>query len=312
MKRSFFAVGGETGALIRSMDWSATPLGPRDAWPESLRSLVAVILASSFPMAILWGSDLVYIYNGAYRVIAGEKHPDAMGKSIRDVWPETWEFNKAVLERVMTRGETDHLEDQLYRTARHGSMEDGYFTLSYSPIHSGAGQVAGTLVVLLETTQRKRMEEALRQSEERFRSVLENTRDTIVRVNLLARRYEYISPSVEALVGYSPDDFSGMDIKTALAMIHPDDLPVLRSAYARSEETGKAEAEYRQRTRNGDYIWLSNRISVDKDGSGRPLYEPAAFATSRTARNPRKHCAFLRKNSPRPSPRIQPPLSCHV
>ncbi|MGD0231173.1 MAG: PAS domain S-box protein [Syntrophorhabdales bacterium] len=172
-KEDFLFGGGETGELIRSIDWSKTPLGSRDAWPESLRTAVNLILASSFPMAILWGSDLIYIYNDAYRVIAASRHPSAMGKSIREVWPETWEFNKAVLERVMALGETVRFEDQLYRTARHGSMEDGYFTLSYSPIRSESGQVAGTLVVLMETTERKQTEEALRQQAEEFQHLLD-------------------------------------------------------------------------------------------------------------------------------------------
>ncbi|MHB8108702.1 MAG: hybrid sensor histidine kinase/response regulator [Syntrophorhabdaceae bacterium] len=139
---------------MRSMEWSATPLGPIDSWPENLRVIINVILASSFPMALLWGSDLILIYNDAYRVIASDRHPDAMGRSTREVWPEAWEFNKPVCEKVMTRGETVHFEDQLFRIARNGRMEDAYFTLSYSPIHSGANKIAGTLVVLVETTRR--------------------------------------------------------------------------------------------------------------------------------------------------------------
>ena len=78
-RQDFLSGGGEMGALIRSMDWSATSLGPRGAWPESLRTVVNLILAGSFPMAILWGSDLICIYNDAYRVIAGDRHPNAMG-----------------------------------------------------------------------------------------------------------------------------------------------------------------------------------------------------------------------------------------
>jgi PAS domain S-box-containing protein len=105
-------------------------------------------------------------------------------------------------------------------------------------------------------------QQRLRESDERFHSVLDNTRDALVRTNLQTGRYEYVSPSVEALVGYSPDAFSSMDNATALAMIHPDDLPVLLAAMARSEETGAAEAEYRQRTRSGAFIWVSDRMSV--------------------------------------------------
>ena len=156
-----FSYGGETGAFIRSMDWSATPLGPRDTWPESLCTVVNLILANSFPMAILWGSDLIFIYNDAYRVIAGDRHPNAMGRSTREIWPEVWDFNKPVFERVMSRGETVHFEDQLFPIVRNGRTEDAYFTLSYSPIFVKAGQIGGTLVVLVETTRQKHVEKEL-------------------------------------------------------------------------------------------------------------------------------------------------------
>ena len=126
-----------------------------------MRTVVNLILAGSFPMAILWGSDLICIYNDAYRVIAGDRHPNAMGRSPREVWPEVWDFNKPVLERVMSRGETVHFEDQPFPIVRHGRMEDAYFTLSYSPVRSEAGRIAGMLVVLVETTQRKRAEKEL-------------------------------------------------------------------------------------------------------------------------------------------------------
>lgn len=151
------------GELVRSMDWSKTPLGSRVAWPQSLRTVVNLVLSSSFPMAIFWGSDLILLYNDAYRAIAADKHPGAMGWSIREVWPEVWEFNKPIVERVMARGETVHLEDQLFRIARRGYMEDAYFTLSYSPIRTEAGQVAGTLVMLMETTRQLTSERLLKQ-----------------------------------------------------------------------------------------------------------------------------------------------------
>ena len=153
--------GGEMGAFISSMDWSATPLGPRDTWPESLHTVVNLILANSFPMAILWGSDLIFIYNDAYRVIAGDRHPNAMGRSTREIWPEVWDFNKPVFQRVMSRGETVHFEDQLFPIVRNGRMEDAYFTLSYSPIFLEADHVGGTLVVLVETTRKKHAEKQL-------------------------------------------------------------------------------------------------------------------------------------------------------
>src|ERR1039457_1167109 len=86
--------GSETSELIRSLDWASTPVGAMDTWPQSLRTVVNLILSSSFPMAIFWGSDLIFIYNDAYSVIAADKHPKAMGQSTRDILPEVWEFNK--------------------------------------------------------------------------------------------------------------------------------------------------------------------------------------------------------------------------
>lgn len=116
--------GGEVGDLIRSIDWSATPLGTRETWPQSLRVAVNLLVASSFPMAILWGRDLNLLYNDAYRVIAAGRHPAGLGRPTRDVWPGVWDFVKPLLEKVMASGEAVHLEDQVFRIDRHGQMED--------------------------------------------------------------------------------------------------------------------------------------------------------------------------------------------
>jgi len=81
------------------------------------------------------------------------------------------------------------------------------------------------------------------------------------------------------VVGFSPDELMAMDVETSLSMIHPDDMPAMRSALARLEDTGKGELEYRQRTKNGDYRWISNHMSLIKDGAGRRYIETATFAT---------------------------------
>ena len=123
-----------------------------------------------------------------------------------------------------------------------------------------------------EVDERKRAEELLRESEARFRSALDDSRDVIYRLNLQSGRYEYISPSAEAVVGFSPTELMLQNTETSLAMVHPDDRPAMQAAVARLEETGKAELEYRQRTRSGSYRWLSNYMSLTRDGAGRPLY----------------------------------------
>jgi PAS domain S-box-containing protein len=103
-------------------------------------------------------------------------------------------------------------------------------------------------------------------------SVLDNSRDVIVRWNIQKKCYDYVSPSVEALVGYSPDEFIGMDTNNALAMVHPEDIPLLLAGYDLSEEKGKAELEYRQKSKTGEYIWISNHMCVVKDKEDDPIY----------------------------------------
>jgi hypothetical protein len=76
----FLAGGGEMGALMRAKNWSETPLGPLDDWPQSLRTAVSTCLNCSFPILIWWGPDLVKLYNDAYATILGNKHPQALGQ----------------------------------------------------------------------------------------------------------------------------------------------------------------------------------------------------------------------------------------
>jgi PAS domain S-box-containing protein len=111
-----------------------------------------------------------------------------------------------------------------------------------------------------------------RQSEGRFRSVLDSSRDVIYRFNLQTGRYEYISPSAEAVSGYTAGELEALDLETTLAMVHPDDRAALQASLVRLQQTGEGQAEYRQRNKNGQYRWLSNRMSLARDSAGRPQY----------------------------------------
>jgi PAS domain S-box-containing protein len=137
-----------------------------------------------------------------------------------------------------------------------------------TPLWDEEGRPRGAVHVLVDITERKRAEEELRESEARFRSVLDNSIDVIYRINVQTGHYEYVSPSAKTVAGYSPAEFMAMDAEKALAMIHPEDLPAMRETTARLEETGNGKAEYRQRAKNGDYRWISNHMSLTMDSAG--------------------------------------------
>ena len=84
---AFLLGGGEMGGLIRSMDWvrDFAGTGGRVAgWPQSLRTTVSISLASDLPICVIWGSGLVQLYNDAYRVNCGNKHPRSMRRTSRN------------------------------------------------------------------------------------------------------------------------------------------------------------------------------------------------------------------------------------
>lgn len=130
----------------------------------------------------------------------------------------------------------------------------------------------GVICYYFDSTRLREAQDALTRSDERFRSVLDNSRDVIYCLNVRTGHFEYISPSAETVVGYSPDELAGQDGEAALAMIHPDDLPAVQEALARISETGQVDVEYRQKTKQGGYRWLSNHMSLVRDESGLPLH----------------------------------------
>jgi PAS domain S-box-containing protein len=158
-----FVGGGEMGALMRTRDWSATPLGPVGLWPQSLRTALSILLASGYPMYIAWGSEYIQFYNDAYRPILGAtKHPEALGQGARVCFAEIWEIIGPMFARVMQEAEATWREDQLLPLDRYGYVEECYFTFSYSAIRDESGRVGGVFVTVVETTQRVLSERRLR------------------------------------------------------------------------------------------------------------------------------------------------------
>jgi hypothetical protein len=142
-------------SLMRQMDWSATPIGAVQGWPQSLRTTLSICLDSRFPILIWWGPELVMLYNDAYRPMLGTtKHPTALGQRGQECWPEIWDIIGPMLTGVLTDGKATWSADQLLMLERHGYPEECYFTFSYSPIRDESGEVSGIFTAVTETTER--------------------------------------------------------------------------------------------------------------------------------------------------------------
>ncbi|WP_184503470.1 sensor histidine kinase, partial [Streptomyces botrytidirepellens] len=158
-----FAEGGALGRAMSGIDWSVTPLGTTDAWPPRLVEALRIILFTEQPMAVFWGPDYTMLYNEAYTDIIGSKHPGALGRSGRDVFPENWELSAAPLfESVWESRKPSLVTDRAFVIQRRGFLEQSYFDVSFQPLLLEDGTVGGVLCVVTETTARVLSERRLR------------------------------------------------------------------------------------------------------------------------------------------------------
>jgi PAS domain S-box-containing protein len=146
--------GGYMGEAIRGFDWSTTPLGPIDRWPQSLRTAVNILLSSRYAMWMAWGPELTMLYNDAYRPTLGLKHPWALGKRASDVWSEIWTDIGPLIDEVLQTGQATYEEGLLLFLERSGFPEETYHTFSYSPLGDDDGSICGMLCVVTEETER--------------------------------------------------------------------------------------------------------------------------------------------------------------
>src|SRR3712207_5876498 len=206
----FLAGGGEMGALMRAHDWSTSPLGPPKEWPQSLRTVVSLLLNSKFPMFVAWGRELGFVYNDAYASILGTKHPQALGRRFIDIWGEIWPDIWPLIERALA-GEASWLENLPLKMNRYGYDEQTWFTFPYSPVRNESGALGGLFCACTETTGQVLAEAALRGSGEQLRALADNLPSGMVYQIAMKgdgrdRRFTFVSQSSERLSGVSPEE----------------------------------------------------------------------------------------------------------
>jgi signal transduction histidine kinase len=150
------AVRGEMATRFREFDWSATPLGPVERWPESWRNAVNIILDSSFPTALALGSELIYFYNDAFIPLAGpSRHPHALGLPTPLAWKEIWEqILKPRFDHTLGTGMATGEADLLMPLERSGYLEETFVTFSFAALRDARKVPNGIFCTAIETTAR--------------------------------------------------------------------------------------------------------------------------------------------------------------
>ena len=298
----FLTGGGHLGTLIAGFDWGRTPLGPIAGWPPHLKNATALMLRSKVPIVMLWGESGIMIYNDAYAVFAGQRHPALLGSRVREGWDEVADFNDNVM-KVGLAGGTLSYQDQELTLYRDGRAEQVWMNLDYSPLLDDAGRPVGVMALVVETTAKVQAErrlssvvsertasvEALRLTEERLRAlnadlerqVVERSRERSQFWQLTSDLlgvlngdgfFETSNPAWQAVLGWSEEE---VRTTTIFGLVHPDDREPSRQVFDRLVG-GSPVVNFvnRYRCKNGSYRWLS-WIGVPEEGkyycSGRDI-----------------------------------------
>src|SRR5437016_10553014 len=269
----FLAGGGEMGALMRAYDWSHSPLGKPETWPQSPRTAVRILLNTNHPMFIWWGPELIQFYNDAYRQTMGpERHPSALGQGGRECWEEIWPMIGPQIEQVMSGGGATWHENQLVPVTRHGRLEQVYWTYGYSPIDDG-DRVGGVLVVCRDVTKDYVAATALREREAELARVQQLGRVGGLEVDLSTGFRNRRSPEYLSIHGLSAD--AGTEShEDWVRRIHPEDRQATEKKFrdAVAGNVREYSVQYRIiRPSDGETRWISVKSTIERDEHGNPI-----------------------------------------
>lgn len=220
------------------------------------------------PMALLWGADGIMIYNDAYAVIAGKRHPAMLGSKVREAWPEAADFNDHIMTEGLA-GRSLSYRDLAMDIARNGEREQAWFNLDYAPVWGDDDCPAGVIAFVTETTGRIQDNAALRQSEEQFRVFAQAMPNHVWAAHadgfifwLNDQSYSYTGAALGTMTG----------INAWGDVVHPDDLPVATACWRTALATGTVyETEFRIRRADGNYGWFLVRAEPVRDESGKVI-----------------------------------------
>ena len=258
----FLQGGGQMGGLTRGFNWHQTAVGPPSQWPQSLQSVVSLILSSKFPMFLWWGEDLIQFYNDAYRPSLGNngKHPQALGQKGKDCWPEIWDIIHPLIQQVLTTGEATWSEDQLVPIYRNNKIEDVYWTFGYSPVRNETGNVEGVLVICTETTDKVVNLKKLEAANQQFTSLVMHAPVAIA----VFRGDDFIAETINdaylPLVGKTREEFVGKALFESLPETRDVLEPIARELVRTGVQYSASEFELLIKRNGRDELCYFNSV----------------------------------------------------
>lgn len=261
---------GEMAHRVRTHDWGTTSLGPVDTWSVELKFAVTSALDNHFPTAVVWGPNLVTIYNDGFRSILGHKL-GTLGQSFSAIWAEAWDKLEPMTQKAF-KGESSFIEICPMHVDRSGQLEQAFFTFSFSPIRGADGAVLGMVDTVVETTawihahiELRKSKVRLRESELRSRTLVndvaqatwETNAEGVVRTDSLRWRDDTGQIFGEWL-GYGWWD-----------AFHPDDRRIAEQQWREAVAGGRnVNVEYRFMGPDGGWHWTNVRAAPLRGSNG--------------------------------------------
>lgn len=241
------------GEQVRAFDWASTPLGALQHWPQSLRTVVNLLLQAKQPMFLAWGPERIWLYNDAFAPILGRKQAHALGRPSEQVWSEAWADLAPMFDRVFA-GESVHLQGFTVGLDRQGGTEDATFDFSYTPVLDEAGSVAGLFGVCIETTAKAVYERRAAQSLDRQRRQFQQSPGFIIVMQGPEHVVEFVNDAHREVFGSG--SWIGQSIRQAFPSIEGQGFfEALDQVHATGEPFHADRAEVRfRRDRNGPQV----------------------------------------------------------
>ncbi|WP_419736226.1 PAS domain-containing protein [Pseudomonas sp. COR18] len=259
----------DVATLLACLDWSQTALGPRQDWPQSLRTAVDIVVHSPMPMLLLWGTERVQIYNDRFSRLCGNQHPQAFGQAFALTWPQYLEFSAPLLQAV-TQGRSVELAEQQFILQRPEGDTDLWLDLTYSPVRDESGEVAGVLATAIEVNERRLRAQEL---EQRSEASIKAQRDSEERLQLAMAatgtlgtwdwdidQDRFVTDARFArLHGVDPALAAQTPLSVYMESVHPEDRGLVARGIKHCLENNTEHAEeYRVQT-DGQIRWVFAR-----------------------------------------------------